>query len=138
MIPVLILWTILGIGVFAYYKYEQSKLTKKFEAYQLEINKLSSSLTSRGQNINREFIQFIVWINNIFPQELTKTVYLDSKLLTLKDKAEVSDAEYMESFENVLISLQNTISKQVQNHIDSINANLLKEVKEKMLNDQSV
>lgn len=129
----------IGIGlvlslmvVIAGYLIAVARLEKLKNAAKLELQKAQELIVVRGQGIVKEYLSLIDWVNTDLGKEIMKTVYFDSKLLILRDKANVTDSVYVEAFESFIKNLELVIKEEVQHSVDRINKDFLQELKDKL------
>ena len=109
-----------------------ARLEKLKNAAKLELQKAQELIVVRGQGIVKEYLSLIDWVNTDLGKEIMKTVYFDSKLLILRDKANVTDSVYVEAFESFIKNLELVIKEEVQHSVDKINKDFLQELKDKL------
>jgi hypothetical protein len=114
-----------------------ARLEKLKNAAKLELQKAQELIVVRGQGIVKEYLSLIDWVNTDLGKEIMKTVYFDSKLLILRDKANVTDSVYVEAFESFIKNLELVIKEEVQHSVDRINKDFLQELKDKLKDERS-
>lgn len=119
------------------YSIFKNRLKKMEKAAIIELTKTQDLLALRGQGIVKEYLAIVDWANDDLGKEIMKMVYFDSKLLILKDRSQISDADYSAAFESFITNLNLEIKLKVQKSINTINDNFLKELKERLKDERT-
>ena len=117
------------IIVYVYFKYKEKRLLNARMFYSAEIHKLSEVTKQQGNSSVKHLQGFIAWINAALPTEVAATILTDPKILTLKDRANLSDKQFVESFEDAVSTLQRVVGHRAQETIDAINSEFLEAIK---------
>lgn len=117
-------------------KQKKKKIKIIKEGHLQELRKLGSLLSARFKISTDEHVKFIEWVNEDLPKEIASIFYLDSKLHTLKDRANISDKQFLEAFEHVIMNIQSLVGHKSQNIIDVLNKQTVDKLKE-LIEDES-
>jgi hypothetical protein len=126
-----ILLAVIFIALFHFVSFtiKKNSLVKVKKGFEGELHKLADISIARMKCVAEELTEFQNWLNISFPADLANVVYTEAKLLKWKDKARISDKDYLEAFEPVIMDLQKIISARAQKAADTINEKLMEDLK---------
>jgi hypothetical protein len=100
-----------------------------------ELKKIYDLTNSKMRTSVSELDDLVNWVNEELPKDLTLDIISDPNLTVLKNKGGIPDKDYIEAFEDVILHAQQTVAIRIQKALDSINRQLINDIKGLMSND---
>ena len=139
MISITSLLGLLGIfavltltSMFIVAKYHEKKKREGLAAaadMKKEIEGVAKLNTDRTKNTVLELKHIQNWLNTDFVSDVAGALFSNIKLLEFKERINMKDAEYIESFTDSITLIQQLTGKKFQEAIDNVEATFTKELK---------
>jgi len=94
-----------------------------------ELKKMADFINHRGKILTNELTDFVTFVNNDLPSEITNIILAEPKLTILKEKGDIPDKDYMEALSPVIVNTQTVIAQRLQVTLDNIIAETVKDMK---------
>jgi hypothetical protein len=96
------------------------------------INNIISLVNNRNKAVTTYMTGYVEWLNNDFNPKCIEIFMADTFLLTLKEKYNINDAEYIMSFQNVIGEVQNLNRIKAKELLDSVSSSMIEAVKKQI------
>lgn len=117
------------IAISAYARYHYSKYVQSEKEI---INNIVSLVNSRNTAINTYLADYVGWLNDDFNKQCIELFMADTFLLTLKEKYNIPDSEYVLSFQNIIGDVQNLNRKKTQELMNNVSNSMIEVVKKQI------
>lgn len=94
-----------------------------------DLKKIFDLTNNRSKTVTKELNEFVGFVNEELPKDITNIVISEPKLALLKSKSGVSDKKYLEALEPIILEIQRVIAERAILAVNNIAQETIKDMR---------
>lgn len=120
------------ITIVAFFQYKQYQYDKYKQEQKKIMENLVSLIKVRNETLAKELNNYSKWLSAKYPQEAIEVILGDKNLYKIKEQYKIKDTDFIMSFQTSIGALQQIHITKIQDILEEVSNNAIKEIKKQL------